>query len=112
MLSLFCLMLAGGAYEAQACIGAECPEGTGQTDTNTGGSNTNTTGGSNKSIAEGGYWSQVDALTANDKLMEIAYDDTLVLSDGAKARDKALSEILEIANIGVNNSSGIFNSNN
>ena len=92
MVSLFCLMLAGGAYEAQACIGAECPEGTGQTDTNTGGSNTNTTGGSNKSIAEGGYWSQVDALTANDKLMEIAYNDTL--SDGkAKARDKALSAL-------------------
>lgn len=101
MVSLFCLMLAGGAYEAQACIGAECPEGTGQTDTNTGGSNTNTTGGSNtnttggsnKSIAEGGYWSQVDALTANDKLMEIQYNDTLVLSGGAKARDKALSAL-------------------
>lgn len=93
MVSLFCLMLAGGAYEAQACVGADCPEGTGPTDTNTGGSNTNTTGGSNKSIAEGGYWSQVDALTANDKLMEIAYNDTLVRSDGAKARDKALSAL-------------------
>lgn len=67
MVSLFCLMLAGGAYA------------------------------SNKSVAEGGYWSQVDALTTNDKLMEIAYDDTL--SDGkAKAKDKALSAMKDAIN--------------